>query len=123
MKIPEGYQQIMPYLIINDATGFINFMKTVFGATEKYKAMRDENIIAHAELQLGDSTIMFADATGDFPPRPAGMFIYVENADETYATALANGAISIMPPADMDYGRSCGIQDPFGNTWWPITAI
>ena len=122
MKIPDGYQQVMPYLIIKDAGAFIDFMKVVFGATEKMKEMRDKNIIMHAEIRLGDSTIMVADATGDFSPRPAGMFVYVANADETYATALANGAVSIMPPADQPYGRSCGIQDPFGNTWWPTTA-
>ena len=122
LKIPQGYQQVMPYLIVKDAAAFIDFMKRVFGAVEKYRAMRDEYTIAHAEVQAGDSTIMLADATAEYQPRPAGMFIYVKNADETYATALANGATSIMPPADQPYGRSCGIEDPFGNTWWPATA-
>ncbi|WP_431200968.1 hypothetical protein ACQ86K_30970 [Mucilaginibacter sp. P19] len=23
-----------------------------------------------------------------------------------------------MPPADQPYGRSAGVKDPFGNTWW-----
>lgn len=98
------------------------FMKSVFGATEKMNMMRDKHIIMHAEIQLGDSTIMFSDATAQFEPRPAGMFVYVENADETYAKALAAGATSLMPPADQEYGRSCGVLDPFGNSWWPTTA-
>lgn len=122
MRIPEGYQQVMPYLIVRDAQGFMTFMKSVFGATEKMNMMRDEHIIMHAEIQLGDSTIMFADATAQFEPRPAGMFVYVANADETYAKALAAGATSLMPPADQEYGRSCGVLDPFGNSWWPTTA-
>lgn len=122
MNIPEDYQQVMPYIIIKDATAFTAFIKEVFGATEKYKVMRNEHTIAHAELQIGDSMIMYADATDQFGPCTAGMFVYVANADETYTKALANGATSIMPPADMGYSRSCGIIDPFGNTWWPTTA-
>ena len=48
MKIPEGYQQVMPYLIVKDAAGFMEFMKNVFGAQEKFKMMRDENIFTRA---------------------------------------------------------------------------
>lgn len=122
MKIPEGYQQVMPYLIIKDAARFMDFMQNVFGAKEKFKMMRDENIIAHAEMSIGDSVIMLADATDAFKTMPAGMFIYVADADETYHKALAEGATSIMPPSDQEYGRTCGIADAFGNTWWPTTG-
>jgi hypothetical protein len=34
VKIPEGYQRIMPYLIVKDALTFLQFMKKVFGAEE-----------------------------------------------------------------------------------------
>ena len=120
-NLPANYQTVMPYLIIKDAAGFIEFMKTVFGAEEGHKAMRDEHIIMHGEVMVGGSTIMFADCTEQFTPRPAGMFIYVENADETYQKALDAGAKSVMPPSDQPYGRSCGITDPFGNDWWPTS--
>jgi uncharacterized glyoxalase superfamily protein PhnB len=99
----------------------MDFVKNVFKATEKMKAMREEGVVMHAEMQIGESTIMLADATEQFAPRPAGMFVYVNNADEAYAAALANGASPVMPPADMEYGRSCGVVDPFGNTWWPTS--
>jgi PhnB protein len=118
LSIPEGYQRIMPYLIINNAAAFQSFMQRVFSAKEKYKAMRDENTIMHAEVKVGDSVIMFADATDEFERNTAGMFIYVENVDETYNKALAEGSTSKMKPADMEYGRTCGITDPFGNVWW-----
>jgi len=48
--------------------------------------------------------------------------VYVEDADAAYKLALDNGATSLMPPADQDYGRTCGVKDPFGNTWW-ITSV
>ena len=121
-KIPEGHQQIMPYLIVENATEFINFTKNVFGAGEKYKFMRTETLIMHAEISIGDRVVMFADATPEHPKQNAGLFIYVDNCDAVYEKGLVNGATTVMPPADQSYGRSAGIRDPFGNTLW-ITAV
>ena len=121
-SIPAGYQQIMPYLIIKNAGTFMQFMKTVFDATEKMVAMRDEHIIMHGELTIGDCCIMFADATDDFSQQTAGMFIYVDDCDARYQKAVENGATAIMPPANQQYGRSAGIKDLSGNTWWITTA-
>jgi len=58
----------------------------------------------------------------DWLPQPAGLFIYVENADEGFRKAKEAGAQVIMEPVDREYGRSCGVKDPFGNTWW-ITSV
>jgi PhnB protein len=122
LNIPEGFQTVMPYLIVPGAEKFSDFMKKVFNAKETHKQMRSEGVVRHAQLNLGGSTIMFADASDDFPSNTAGMFVYVENADEIYTKALDEGATSIMPPADQDYGRSCGVTDPFGNSWWITSA-
>jgi len=123
LNIPEGYQQVMPYLIIRGAAGFIKFMEDVFGAKEKMKHMRSEDVIMHAEITVGESVIMLADSTAAFEPRTGGFFIYVPDADEVYNKALAAGAVSIMPMSDQPYGRSGGIMDPYGNTWWPTTHV
>jgi PhnB protein len=122
LNIPEGYQRIMPYLIIKDASAFFDFTKNVFGAEEKFKIMRTETIIMHAEISIGASVIMFADATEQFGKQTAGLFIYVDDCDSVYKKALDNGAISVMEPADQEYGRSSGVTDQFGNTWW-ITSV
>ena len=112
VKIPEGYQQIMPYLIVENAAEFSVFMQHVFDAEEKYKAMRTETLIMHAELSLGGSTIMFADATEQFKQQNAGLFIYVDDCDKVYEKALSHGAVTVTPPADQSYGRSAGVKDP-----------
>jgi len=121
MRVPEGYQQVMPYLIVRGAAKFIEFTSKVFGAVEKLRIMRDERIVRHAEIKIGESVIMFADATEQFAPRTAALFVYVEDADRTYAEALAEGGTSVMPMSDQEYGRSGGFADPFGNLWWPTT--
>lgn len=122
MKIPEGYQQVMPYLILDGAAGFLTFMSEVFDAKEKMKVMQDESKIMHAEIYIGESTIMFADSSNKFLPQPAGLFIYVEDVDETYQKAIGKGAVSVMEPAEQEYGRSGGVRDQWGNTWW-ITSV
>jgi len=121
-KIPENYQTITPYLIIKDAPSFIQFMKTVFNAEIINKHMRDENTIMHAELKIGNSMVMLADSTLQYPPANANLFIYVEDADATYKKAVDNGASTVTELANQSYGRSGGIKDSFGNTWW-ITAV
>ena len=122
MKIPENYQTIMPYLIIENAAEFITFTQKVFGAKETHKTMRDKNTIMHAEVMIGGSTIMFADATEKFKVSNAGLYVYVDDADQTYKSALKNGGSVVTELANQSYGRSGGIKDPFGNIWW-ITSV
>lgn len=124
MNIPNGHQSVMPYLMLNNAAGFITFMQNVFAATLQHISYRDEalQVVMHGELNCGGSTIMFCDTTEDWKEQTANMFIYVNDADATYQKATGAGAITIMPPEDKDYGRSCGVRDAFGNTWW-ITSV
>jgi PhnB protein len=124
MKLPKGYQTVMPYLIVKNAIKFIDFTKKVFNAieNENMKSMRDEKTIMHSEMVIGDSTIMFADCTENYQSRTAGLFIYVDNADETYKKAIDEGAITVTELSDQDYGRTGGVSDPFGNVWW-ITSV
>jgi PhnB protein len=123
MNIPAEHQTIMPYLILQGALKFIDFTKNVFGATEtNTKALREDGTVMHAEITLNGSTIMITDEITDWAKQTANLFVYVPNADETYKKALENGAVSLMGLSDQDYGRTCGVTDPFGNVWW-ITSV
>ena len=121
-KIPEGYQTITPYLILKNATAFIEFTQKVFNAEVISKHERGEETIMHSEIKIGNSIIMFADSTEQYAQSPAGFFIYVEDADKVYENALKNGAVSVTEITDQSYGRSGGVKDIFGNTWW-ITSV
>nr|WP_294943583.1 VOC family protein [uncultured Mucilaginibacter sp.] len=123
MEIPKVHQAIMPYLMLKNAAGFIEFTKTVFNADAGMQRMRDDvDTIMHAEIMISGSTIMFCQASDQWAVANANLFIYVEDADETYSLAIVNGAATVMGLSDQDYGRTCGVTDPFGNTWW-ITSI
>jgi len=118
MNLPKNYQKVMPYLIIKNIPDFIQFANIVFGAKELLVHKDHTGSVVHAEITIDGSTIMMGESGGNWGVQNAGLFIYVENADETYAKALNHGATEVTPLEDQEYGRSGGIKDPFGNTWW-----
>lgn len=119
---PAGSSTVSPYFIVHDGEKFLGFLKNVLGATEGGVYRDDEGQIRHAELRLGESSIMFGGASGDWPAETGSVFVYVEDTDAVYAKALAQGSQSRQAPEDKDYGRSAGFRDPFGNSWW-ITQV
>jgi len=123
MKIPEGHQSIMPYLIVNGAVKFIEFVKQVFDAELTHIVYFDDGkTVMHAQVKINGCTIMLCDASEKWKQQTANLFIYVENADETYRKSLECGAVSLMGLSNQEYGRTCGITDPFDNVWWITTA-
>lgn len=122
MEIPKGHQTLMPYLMMENAKDFVGFIKNVFGAEMTHENYNEDGTAGHCEASIGGSTIMFSNSRGKWKPATSNMFVYVEDADKTYQTAVFEGAVKLMEPADQDYGRSCGVTDPFGNVWW-ITSV
>lgn len=122
MHIPQGHQVVMSYLILDKAQDFMAFTQKVFNAIVTVKQEDPDGALRHCEIQIGGCTIMFAGATDQWQPRNGDQFIYVADADETYKLALANGGTTVMELSDQSYGRTCGIADPSGNTWW-ITSV
>jgi len=123
IKLPEGYQTVMPYLILNDAMSFFDFTKNVFGAIEKAKHLNEDGSLMHGEVMIGGSTLMFGNASAQWHVQNSGLYINVADADEVFQKALENRATVYQPMVDQGYGRSGGIKDPFGNTWWITTPV
>ena len=122
--IPEGYHAVTPYLVVRDVNGLIAFLQKVFDAKEGERMPRPDGSIAHAEVRIGDSTIMMGEAIGSEEIMPAMLYVYLEDTDTAYQRALAAGATSLREPRDEFYGdRSAGVQDPFGNQWWLATRL
>src|SRR5687767_4415770 len=121
MNIPKGHQAVMPYLMMDDAPAFIDFIKKVFDAEMTHESIRN-GIVGHCEAQIGGSTIMFSNSRDEWKATTSNMFVYVPDADATYKDALDAGATSLMEMADQDYGRSGGFTDPHGNVWWVTTV-
>lgn len=123
MKIPENYNTVMPYLILENANGFLQFTKKLFNAKELQLVLNEDKSVMHAEIRIGDSTIMIGQSGGQWKPQPAGLYVHVDDCDNSYQNALALGAQSVMEPSDQKYGRAAGVNDPFGNTWWLTSEL
>lgn len=124
--IPAGYHSVTPYLLVEGADSLIEFVKRVFGAEETVRMPAPDGKIGHAEVRIGDSIVMLADASTSETeqPMPATVMVYVEDADKIYRAALEAGATSLREPVDQFYGdRSAGVRDAFGNQWWLHTHI
>ena len=128
--IPAGYHTITPYLMLRDGARAIDFYREAFGAVEVSRFAMEDGRLGHAELRIGDSSLMLAD---EFPEMdylgPAtrggttvGMQLYVPDCDAVFNRAVAAGAKVLKPLADQFYGdRSGTIEDPFGH-WWTIST-
>lgn len=112
----------MPYLIIPDAAALLQFVQEVLGAEEKMLGKDADGNWRHCEVWVGKSVLMFSQTTGDFGANTAGLYVYVADVDAAYQKALSLGATALMPVGDQPYGRSGGVRDTNGNTWWLVTA-
>lgn len=117
--IREGFNTITPYLIVHEAAELIDFVKQAFGAEELYRGVGSAGGI-HAEVRIGDSMVMIGGGAAlRGTPKPAGLHLYVKDADAVYARALEAGAVSLHEPVDQVYGdREAGVKDQAGNHWY-----
>lgn len=122
--IPDGYHSVTPYLLVPDVDGMINFLKDVFGAHERSRALDGEGNVMHAEVQVGDSIVMMAQSNDEYPPTRSMLHVYLEDVDDAYQRALAAGATVVRELSDEFYGdRTGGVQGPYGNQWWLATHV
>ncbi len=123
---PEEYHTVTPYMIVHDGAGAIEFHKKAFGAKELMRMPGSDGKIGHAEIKIGDSTIMLADEAALLNIRsarslkgsPVSMMLYVDDVDKVAQAAIKLGAKLIRPVEDKFYGdRSGTLEDPYGHTW------
>ena len=62
--IPDGYSVITPYLIVNDAAGFLEFLDKAFGAVERLRIPMPGGTIGHAEVEINGAALMVSDVAG-----------------------------------------------------------
>jgi PhnB protein len=127
---PEGYGQITPYLLYEDADAAIDFLTRAFGFTEKYRLTDENGRVNHAEVVLGDGLVMFGRPPGDYknPKRLGGttqlVYVYVDDVDKHFEQAKAAGATITQEPEDQAYGdRTYGADDPEGHSWTFATHV
>lgn len=129
--VPDGYHTATPYLIIRHAADAIEFYKRAFGATEIMRMADPGGKIGHAEIRIGDSSIMLCDEFPDMDLRspdstgsPVIIHLYVNDVDALVKQAVDAGAQVLRPVEDQFYGDRGGkLRDPFGHIWWIASHV
>jgi PhnB protein len=111
------YHTVTPFLNVRGAARAIDFYKDAFGAEERLRMPGPNGSIMHAEIVIGDSTIMLADALFQ-PESRSSLHVYVDDCDSLFERAVSAGSTVKMAPQDMFWGDRYGqLEDPFGNVW------
>lgn len=119
--VRHGFGTVRPYLY--GPYELPEFLTTVFGAKEIERHEQRDRRAAHVELILGDSVIVVeaGEQLPGYELTKASVYVYVEDVDLVYDSAVELGAETISAPEDQFYGeRSCGFN-AFENTWWVST--
>lgn len=129
--VPDGYHTVTAYLTVDDAAKAIDFYKAAFGAVELFRLPMGDRI-GHAEVKIGDTTIMLSDEFADMNIRgpkarggpTAAFMIYVADADAAHAKAIKAGATPDRAVESQFWGDRMGsVFDPFGHKWSLATHV
>src|ERR1700690_4188916 len=110
---PVGYHTVTVYQVVKDADQLLKFVVSAFDGTETERIMRPDGTVGHAEVKIGDSVLMVSEASNEWPPMPAAIYLYVADCDASYERAIKAGGTSVSSPATQFYGdRSAAIRGP-----------
>ena len=126
---------VTAYLCVDGASDALDFYAKAFGASELYRLDMGDGRLGHAEMKIGDTSLMLSDEWpegGVLGPLTRGgastsFVIQVEDVaslDAMWSEALAAGATVEREVADQFYGHRSGtLVDPFGHRWSISTII
>jgi PhnB protein len=122
----KQYGAVTAMLTVSDVAAAASFYQKAFGFTKRGIMNGPDGKPMHAELTLRGATLMLGlenPAMGKRTAKsvgasPAGLYVYVENADKVVAKAVNLGAKDQGPVMDMFWGDRCGVVvDPDGYSW------
>ncbi len=124
------YPPLIPYLVVPDASGAIEFYKNAFGAVELRRHYAgDSTQITHSHMLINGGTIFLSDDFSEMmggksmTPEALGgspitIHLVLDDVDSFWARAVAAGATVTMELADQFWGDRYGqLMDPFGHRW------
>lgn len=117
---PAGSNTVNSFIMTDDATGLIGFVRAVFDAVENPDARTADadGLVLHSEVHIGDSLLTIADRKPTWPYTPAFTRVYVADASATLERAVSHGARIVTEPTEFWGDVFSRFADPFGHLWW-----
>ena len=125
--IPEGFNTLSPHIVVKSSVEAMTFYAKAFGARQTRRmVVPGTEITLHAEMRIGDSTLMLVDEMPDMgltSPETLGgrhgtLHLFVDDADAVFNQAVEAGCQETMAMHDAFWGDRYGkVTDPFGYEW------
>jgi uncharacterized glyoxalase superfamily protein PhnB len=116
-------QNIFPAVRYHDGRAALAWLNQAFGFSRKLEMPGPNGTIAHAELRLGNGTVMLGsigkpDNQNPWTAATHGLYVYVPDLDAHYARARQAGAEIVRELHDTTYGaREYSARDLEGQLW------
>ncbi|MFF1632857.1 VOC family protein [Leifsonia sp. NPDC058248] len=121
---PTGYTSVAPWIVTDDTGALLDFITAAFDGTELARVSVEDGSIGHAEIRVGDTTLLAFDRRADWPVMPSLLRVYVPDADAAFARALTAGARIVTELSNSAWGDRGGrLRDPFGSIWWVMSRV
>lgn len=121
---PDGYTSVAPWIVTDDTGALLDFISEVFDGEELARVVTEDGLIGHGEIRIGDTVVLAFDRRQDWPEMPSLLRVWVPDAGDAFARAVAAGASVVTVLSDNAFGQRGGrIKDPFGNIWWVVSHV
>jgi PhnB protein len=129
---PDGFRSVTPIIYLSGAAAAIDFYVHTFGARELKRVPGPGNTVAHAEIAIGDCTIVVVDQLAGSGHAGNGvvlsprieLLLYTDDVDRMFGRAVDAGARVTMPLTNVFWGDRYGrVMDPFGQVWSLATRL
>lgn len=118
--IPEGFNTVIPALVLKDAAKAIETYQNAFGAKVLHNLKCPETgKIMHACLEIGTSKIFLSDEMpGCMAASNSSFYLYMPDVDASFTQAKKAGMTEKFAPQDMFWGDRMGtVTDENGISW------
>ncbi len=130
--VPDGCNTVNVYLVVPNSQEALEFYGRALGAKTTACMSTPDGGTMHAEMAIGNSTIMLTDENPQWElksPQTLGgnsgsLHLYVEDADALFNQAVEAGCEVLAPMSDMFWGDRYGkVADPYGHHWGIATHV
>lgn len=120
---PDTYNSLSPYLIVDNAQKLVGLLNGIFDAETLRRFDHENGKIAHIELRLDDTVIMFADSTENYKANKTMLHIYVPDVFETFDKAIEHGCEVIERPINKQGDPDTrGAFCDFAGNYWAVST-
>ncbi len=130
--IPDNCTSGHIYLVVKDARKAMEFCAEAFDGKMDLCMEAPAGSVMHGEVKIGNSTVMLSAENPQWGMKspvllggsPASIQLYVQDADASFAKAVAAGCTKVAPVETELWGDRYGkVADPFGYQWGIATHV